>query len=80
MIIEAKVFSSLRHYLPNSHRNLEGDKWDISEGATVAQTLEMLNIPEEEARILLVNGRNVDRQRVLKGDDVLHIFPAICGG
>lgn len=46
----------------------------------MAHVLEMLNIPEKEAKILLVNGRNVDRKRVLNEDDVLHVFPPINPG
>lgn len=80
LIIEAKVFATLRHFLPDSDRRLEGDKWDISEGATVAQALEMLNLPEKEATIFLVNGRSADREKILNEGDVLHIFPPIAGG
>lgn len=80
MIIEVKIFSSLRHYIPNSDRHLDGDKWDITKRATIAQVLKMLNIPEEEARILLINGRHADRERVLNEGDVLHVFPPIMGG
>jgi sulfur carrier protein ThiS len=80
MIIEVKIFSSLSHYIPNSDRCLNGDKWDISEGATVAQVLEMLNLPEEEALILIINGHHVDRDRVLNEGDVLHVMPQIAGG
>jgi len=80
MIIEVKIFSSLRHYVSSSDNHLEGDKWRISDNATVAQALEMLNLPEQEARVLLINGRSADRERVLKEGDVLHVFPAICGG
>ncbi len=80
MIIEAKIFSTLRHYIPDSHRHLDGDKWDILEGSTVAHVLEMLNLPEKEATILLVNGRNADRDRVLNEGDVLHVFGPMAGG
>jgi len=80
MIIEAKIFSTLRHYLPNSPKHLDGDKWDIPEGVTVAQVLRMLNIPEKETKILLINGRNADREKVLKEGDVFHVFPLMAGG
>ena len=80
MIIEAKIFSTLRHYLPNSPKHLDGDKWDIPEGATVAQVLDLLNLPEKEATILLLNGRNADRDRVLNEGDVLHVFGPMAGG
>jgi len=48
---------------------------DIPEGAMVARALEMLNIPDEEVEILLVNGRNSHRETVLKERDVLTVFP-----
>jgi len=80
MIIEAKIFSTLRHYLPNSPHHLEGAKWDMPEGATVAQVLKILNIPENETKILLINGRNADKERVLNDGDVFHVFPLMAGG
>lgn len=80
MLVEVKIFASLRHHVPVSDKRLEGDKWNIPEGATVAQVMEMLNLPEEEAKIMLINGRSADRERVLSEGDVLHIFPPMCGG
>jgi len=80
MIIEAKIFSSLRHYSPNSPNHLDGDKWDIPEGATVAHALKMLNISEKETKILLINGRRADMESVLNKGDVFHVFPLMAGG
>ena len=80
MIIEAKIFSTLRHYLPNSPKHLDGGKWDIPGGATVAQVLDLLNLPENEIKILLINGRHADRERVLNEGDVFHVFPPMAGG
>lgn len=80
MIVEVKVFASLRHYIPASDNRLEDNKWNISEGASVGQVLEMLNIPEEEARIFLINGRKVEKTKVLSEGDLLHIFPQMAGG
>jgi len=80
MIIEAKIFATLRHYVPNSPHHLDRDKWDMPEGATVRQVLKMLNIPEKETKILLINGRNADKARVLNEGDVFHVFPIMAGG
>jgi molybdopterin converting factor small subunit len=80
MIIKVKLFSTLRHHVPNSDRRLDGDEWDVTEGATVAQVLEMLNLPEKEATILLINGRKADRDKTLNEGDVLHVFPPMAGG
>ncbi len=80
MLVEIKIFSSLRHYVPSSEKRLEGDKWNIPEEATVGQVLEMLNLPEKEVKILLINGRHGDKERILKEGDVFHVFPPMMGG
>ena len=80
MIIEAKIFSTLLHYLPNSPHHMDGDKWDIPEGTTVGQVLKMLNLPEKEVKIVLINGRHADKERVLNEGDVFHVFPLMAGG
>lgn len=80
MIIEAKVFSTLRHHLPKSEHRLEGDTWEVMEGATVGEVLTMLNLPDEEVRSILINGRKAEKDSVLRDGDVLHVFPMIAGG
>ena len=80
MIIEAKIFSSLRHYLPMSERLLGGEKWDIPEGSTVAQVLILFNLPANEIRTILINGRKTDMETVLKEGDILAVFPMMMGG
>ena len=52
----------------------------MPEGATVRQVLEMLNIPEKETKMLLINGRHADKERVLDEGDVFHVFPIMAGG
>jgi molybdopterin converting factor small subunit len=80
MIIQVKIFSTLKHHVPHSDKRLDEDKWEVTEGATVSQVLDMLSLPEEEAKIFLVNGRNADRDRALTEGDVLHVFPLMAGG
>jgi len=46
----------------------------------VAQVLEMLNLPEKEVKILLINGRHGDKERILKEGDGFHVFPPMMGG
>lgn len=80
MIIEVKVFSSLRHYIPNSERRVDRDKWEVEDGASVEQVLKMLDLPDEEVRVLLINGRNAKKESILQEGDVLHVFPPMAGG
>jgi len=80
MIIGIKVFSSLRKFIPPDERHLDGNRWDVEEGATVGQVLEMLNLPGTQDLILLVNGLHANKERVLNEGDVLSVFPPIGGG
>ncbi len=80
MVVEIKVFASLRHHIPASKMRLEDNKWDIPEGTSVGEVLDILKIPKEEAKIVLINGRSAKMETILKEEDVLHIFPPMCGG
>ena len=80
MIIEVKLYLSLLRYVPQSERRLEGNKWKVPEGSTVGQVLEMLNLPEEETKILLINGRYAYKGRILNEGDILQVVPPLAGG
>jgi molybdopterin converting factor small subunit len=80
MFIEIKVFSSLRNEVQSSGKRLDGDRWDVEEGATVGQVLEMLRLVGRDDLILLVNGHHADKESVLSEDDALSILPPIGGG
>ncbi len=80
MIIEIKVFSWLRNHVQSFNNRLDEDKWNIEEGATVGQVMEMLHLAGRGDLILLVNGRNANKESVLNEGDVLSILPPIGGG
>ena len=80
MIIEIKLFSWLRNLVQSSNNRLDEDKWDIQEGATVGQVMEMLHLTGRRDLILLVNGRHANKESVLNEGDVLSILPPIGGG
>ena len=80
MNIEIKVFSSLRNEVQTSEKRLDGDQWEIGEGATVGQVLEMLQLSGRDDLILLVNGHHANKERVLNECDALSILPPIGGG
>ena len=47
---------------------------------TVMDVLEMLDIPEEEASLILINGRDAELTSVFKEEDYLVLFPPVGGG
>ncbi|MEI6314899.1 MAG: MoaD/ThiS family protein, partial [Syntrophus sp. (in: bacteria)] len=56
------------------------DDFDYQEGASVGHILASLNIPEEEAAIIFINGRHGEPDSPLKDGDLLAIFPPVGGG
>ncbi len=79
MMIELQVASVLRQKVPPSDKNLGGDKWEVPEETGVADVLEMLNLTDLPA-ILILNGHQVNKGMTLKEGDVLKIFSAVSGG
>ena len=53
---------------------------DIPKGSTVKQIIEILEIPEKEVAILLINGRDGKLDTPLIDTDVVSIFPPVGGG
>lgn len=72
--ITVKLFATLR----------EG-RFDIrtmrfSSGATVAEVVRVLGIPEKEVSLILVNHRHHDMDHLLGDGETLAFFPPVGGG
>lgn len=80
MIVEIKVFSTLRRHADASEMLPDNDRWDIPEGTAVGDLGRKLNIPEKEIKIILVNGRKAGNRQILKEGDSVYIFPPMIGG
>lgn len=52
----------------------------LPEGSTVADLLERLAIPSKEAKLLVLNARQVEPATVIRDGDELSLFPPIAGG
>ena len=74
MTVEVKLFATFRN------NRFKRKSIEVSDGFTVGGILKDLEIPADQAGILLVNGLTADVERVLAEDDVVAIFPAIGGG
>lgn len=77
MIVKVKFFAGLRAFLPpggNPHAA------EFEDGATVADVFRTFGVPPEKPRIILVNGRHADPDRVLADGDLLAVFPPVAGG
>ena len=69
-----KLFASLRE------GRFDSRPCDLSDGATVQDALDSLDISAAEAAILFLNGRHTRPEQALAEGDSLAVFPPVGGG
>ena len=76
-----KVFlaATLRKYVPG-YDGATGHDLQIPPGSTVADAARLLGIPEEDVKLIMVNGRGSNWNTILQGDERLGLFPPVGGG
>ena len=80
MIVEVKLFATLRKFLPADSDGTR-TRFDVSAGVSVGDVLVRLGIPSKAAAIVLVDGRcPADRRFPLGEGSVVSVFPALAGG
>ena len=73
--ITIKLFASLKKFTP-----ISSDSYPVKPGITVKQLLEALSVPEDEVKLIFVDGVKHDLKFNLKGGERVGIFPAVGGG
>jgi len=73
--IQIKLFANLRRFTPPSANN-----YSIDAGVSIRNLLEQLDIPEEKARLIFVDGVKADLTSTLDGGERVGIFPPVGGG
>ncbi|MGI5997570.1 MAG: MoaD/ThiS family protein [Lutispora sp.] len=53
---------------------------ELPDGATLLDVVKHLNIPKEEASLLLINGVFAKLDKALEDNDTVSIFPPVGGG
>ena len=84
MQIELKMFMKFKEYLPKNSENgrtLLG----IKEGSTFKDLMQMLGMPNEEDKIIVINGISFKPSEMLNArkmgeGDTVALFPPIAGG
>lgn len=79
MRILVKLSTTLRDYVPGYDPE-SGLGLDIPEGESVAGVAHRLNMPLEEIKIIMINGRQYGADHTLRDGDRLALFPAVGGG
>ena len=80
MKVEARVYATLRRYLPEDKRE-NPIMLELPDGTTVGEVVEkVLKIPPDAVKVVFVNGRHVPFEHVLADGDRVGIFPPVAGG
>jgi molybdopterin converting factor small subunit len=73
--IQIKLFANLQPFMPSS-----GEKYHINPGTSIRNLLEELNVPQEKARLIFIDGVKADLSSTLEGGERVGIFPPVGGG
>jgi molybdopterin converting factor small subunit len=73
--IEIKLFATLQPLMP-----ARAQKYPVVAGMTVKDLLVELNIPENEAKLIFINGKKGGLDTRLDGGERVGIFPPVGGG
>ena len=79
MTLTVLLAATLRKYVPGYDAGA-GHAMAVDQGATVRDVAQHLLIPEEEVKLIMVNGVHADWDTVLNGDERLALFPPVGGG
>jgi len=73
--IQIKLFANLQPFMPPS-----GEKYRINPGISIRSLLEQLNLPEEKAKLIFIDGIKANLSSTLDGGERVGIFPPVGGG
>ena len=78
MKIEVKLVGRLKKY--GQDKLDEENILELDEQATVSDLIDLLGIPPEQNKVVLVNGRDVDSNYELSAGDRVSIYNLLAGG
>ncbi len=73
--ISIKLFASLSSYTPDL-----GDSYPIEPGTTIRLLIEQLGVPEDDVKLIFIDGVKSEITSVLTGGERVGIFPPVGGG
>ncbi len=80
MKVTVKLFANLVEFSPNPSYSGAPFQLELTNGATLNNVVQLLKLPEEQVKVLFVNGIICEANLVLQEDDVVGIFPPVGGG
>jgi molybdopterin converting factor small subunit len=77
--VHVKLFASLRYHRPGLGIG-ESFPVELPTGSTVEHLVRHLGLPQKEVKLVYVNGRAQENERVLADGDQVGVFPPVGGG
>jgi len=74
MLVEVKLFANFRK------GRFKQKDLELPEGSCVRDLLEHLDIPQKDAKVIIVSGLATSAEHKLSDHDIVAIFPPIAGG
>jgi len=78
--VELKLCASLARYAPEAPGKEGTICMEVSEGKTIGEMLEGLNVPLKSVKIVFLNGIHSDMNQILREGDRVGVFPPVAGG
>ena len=79
MKVDVALFAYLADYQPDGEGGRHARAFDLADGTTVSDVVEMLDLPDAP-RVVFVNSRHAEETAALREGDRLAIFPPVAGG
>ena len=59
---------------------VKGYRLNVPEGTTVGGLVNLFGIPEDQVKVVVVDGKVAKLNTILKGNERVALFPAVAGG
>ena len=79
MAIRLMLSATLRKYVPG-YNGETGYEVSIEPASTVRDLCRQLRVPENEVKLIMIEGIGADLDSILTGDERVALFPPIGGG
>ena len=79
MKVKINLYATLNRYLPDHVRDSD-HMIEVSEGITITELLQQLNIPTDKVKLIFLNGVHASGDAVLEEGGRVGVFPPVGGG
>ncbi len=77
--VNVRLFATLRRFYPD-YDSEKGIDVEVEGGSTIEKLIRVLQLPENEARVILINGKSKMTTDTVEDGDRINIFTPLGGG